>query len=59
MTEKITLISNYKKIKYVVEDLLNDNNIEYNWNSDYELEISTENYEKVKDIFNKNYIEFD
>jgi hypothetical protein len=57
LTEKIILVSNYKKIKFVVEELLEDNNINYNWNSDYELEVSLEDYEKTKDILEKNCIE--
>lgn len=59
MTEKIILVSNYKKIKFVVEELLEDNDINYNWNSDYELEVSLEDYEKTKDILEKNCIEYE
>lgn len=59
MTEKIILVSNYKKIKFVVEELLEDNNINYNWNSDYELEVFLEDYEKTKDILEKNCIEYE
>ena len=59
MTEKIILASNYKKIKFVVEELLEDNDINYNWNSDYELEVSLEDYEKTKDILEKNCIEYE
>ena len=59
MTEKITLISNHKKIKYIVEDLLNDNNIDYSWNHDYELVVSIDDYEKTKKIFEYNDVEFE